>query len=345
MFLLTELLDPTPSRLWTLCRQVGISHAVTLLEGGEQHSRWLTNRGRGASNHADSDREAWTLPAIKVIQDRFAEAGLTVVALEDTAPMDLIRLGLPGRDEQIANVITQIRAMGELGIPTLCYNWMARTSWARTRVDIVARGGALTTGFDVAHARTMPSLADGLDIITHDDVWQALDYFLNAVLPEAEAAGVEIALHPDDPPLPELRGVPRIMHSPEAFRRVLDTHPSPANGLAFCQGNFALMTDELPRLIRELGGRGAIRFVHMRDVVGTAESFTETFHDDGPTDLAECVRAYRDIGFTGPVRPDHVPTLDGEPNDLPGYAWLGRLFAIGYIRGLLHATCGKPEGR
>jgi mannonate dehydratase len=110
------------------------------------------------------------------------------------------------------------------------------------------------------------------------------------------------------------------------------------NGITLCQGNFALMTDDLPAVIRHFGDRGRIHFVHFRDVRGTPEHFVETFHDLGPTDLLACLRAYADVGYEGVLRPDHVPTLHGESNDRPGYAFLGRLHAVGYIAGLREAA-------
>ena len=95
------------------------------------------------------------------------------------------------------------------------------------------------------------------------------------------------------------------------------------------------MTDDLPGLIRHFGER--IFFVHFRDVRGTAERFVETFHDDGKTDMVQAMRTYREIGFDGPVRPDHVPLLEGEPAENPGYTMPGRLWAVGYMRGLIDA--------
>jgi mannonate dehydratase len=102
------------------------------------------------------------------------------------------------------------------------------------------------------------------------------------------------------------------------------------------------MNEDLPTFIREFGGAGQIAFVHFRDIRGTADDFREVFHDEGQTDLPECMRAYREVGLAGPMRPDHVPTMAGESNDRPAYGTLGRLFTIGYIRGLEHATFGKP---
>lgn len=340
MITVSELLDPVPDRTWRLVRQAGVDHAVALLRGGEQEARWL----RGASGQtpvtvplAPEGERPWDLASIRDLQQVYADNGFTIAAIEDTAPMDRVRLGLPGRDEEISHVIDQIRAMGECGIPVLCYNWMAIGSWARTETDVVLRGGALSTGYDDEVSRAAgPMVEPGS--ITEDQLWEGLQYFLTAVVPMAEAAGIQLGLHPDDPPLPSVRGVPRIIRSVDAYRRVLELVPSPANGITLCQGNWALMTDDLPGVIREFGPQGKIAFVHFRDIRGTAAKFIETFHDDGQTDMAACMEAYRDVGFTGPLRPDHVQTLDGEDNAKPGYGALGRLFAFGYIAGLRDAV-------
>ena len=258
--------------------------------------------------------------------------------------MDAVRLGTAGRDEQISWLHDQIRAMGELGIGTLCYNWHAVTGWARTHHDVPLRGGALSGGYDDATMRRAAPVAEPGSITT-DQLWAAHEYFLRAVVPVAEEAGVRICLHPDDPPLPEVRGVPRIMGTPAAFDRVLATVPSAYSGITVCQGNFTLMTDDLPTLIRRWGAQGKIFFVRFRDVAGDASRFIEVFHDEGPTDMLECMRAYHETGFDGPMRPDHVPALAGESNESYGYATLGRLFAVGYITGLRDATYGRPPTR
>lgn len=336
---LSEILAPRPEEpLWTLLRQCGIDEVVALLRNGEQERRMFASVGAG-QGPGDGDAVPWSYDSLARDVETFAEHGFRVVAIEDTAPLDAARLGLPNRDAQIANVQEQIRAMGRLGIGVLCYNWMAISSWARTDVAIEGRAGALVTGFEESASAALPPLAQDGEI-TEEQLWDALEYFLRAVVPVAEQEGVRLGMHPDDPPVPVARGVPRIMRSLDAFRRLLELVPSPSNGVTLCQGNFALMTDDLPAWIRELGARDAIQFVHLRNVRGGPHSFVETFHDEGQTDLAACMRAYAEVGFSGPLRPDHVPTMAGERNDHPGYETLGRLFANGYIRGLQHATMG-----
>ncbi|MCH2665825.1 mannonate dehydratase, partial [bacterium] len=104
--------------------------------------------------------------------------------------------------------------------------------------------------------------------------------------------------------------------------------------ITMCQGNFTLMTEDLPSVIRDFGAQDKITFVHFRDVQGTVTKYQETFHDEGKTNMLACMEAYRDIGFDGVLRPDHVPTMEGDSNERAGYSSIGRLYAIGYIKGL-----------
>ena len=336
----SEMLSPRPEPMWQLIRQCGVTNVVALLDGAEQDARMFASVGGHGPALTRGDRAPWSEEAIRHAQTIFADQGFKMVAIEDTPPMDAVRLGSAGRDEQISQIHEQIAAMGRLGIGTLCYNWMAINSWGRTRADRPGRGGALVTEYRAADGEAQgPVVAGG--VISEQGLWESLQYFLDAVIPVAEEAGVRLAMHPDDPPRPWVRGVPRIMRSPEAYRRLMDMNPSESNAITFCQGNWALMGEDIPRLIREFGGRGQIAFVHFRDIRGTRDDFVETFHDEGQTDMPECMRAYRDVEFGGPMRPDHVPTMAGESNDRPGYAALGRLFALGYIRGLEQAVFGK----
>jgi len=159
------------------------------------------------------------------------------------------------------------------------------------------------------------------------------------VVPVAEEANVKLAAHPDDPPLSPIRGVARILSSLENYQKLLDLVPSPVNGIGLCQGNFTLMTDDLPAAIRHFGEQQRIFFVHYRDVRGTADSFVETFHDDGKTDLVECMRAYRDVGFDYVCRPDHYPKMGDA--DFSDEHRVARLFAVGYLKGIREAVYGE----
>jgi mannonate dehydratase len=226
--------------------------------------------------------------------------------------------------------------MGRLGISVWCYEWMPVFNWTRTSMTIPLRGGALGTGYDHDLMRNAPLTEAGE--VSEEKLWDNLKYFLEAIVPVAEEANVKLAMHPDDPPLSPIRGLGRIMRSVENYQRLVDLVPSPVNGVCLCQGNFTLMTDDLPAAIRQFGEQDKIFFVHFRDVRGTPEKFTEAFHDDGKTNMLACMQAYRDIGFEGVLRPDHVPTMEGDSNDRPGYSSIGRLFAIGYIKGLREAV-------
>lgn len=336
---LCELVQSQPEPLWRLIKQCGLDDVVMVLDSAEQERRWL--RAGDPTLRTDfGDEPPWSEPAIAKLQKTCAEHDLAIAVIEDSPPLDRVRLGLPGRDEDIEAFITQVRAMGNLGIPVLCYNWMAKSSWARTDMAIPIRAGAVTTGYSHAVAETMPPHVPTGEI-TADQLWSGLAYFLDAVVPEAERAGVRLALHPDDPPLAMTRNVPRIISSLDAVRRVLDLHPSRSNAMTLCQGNFSLMTEDLPSVIRELCGRDGVAFVHFRDVRGVVTDFVETFHDErGRADLGECMRAYAEFDYAGPMRPDHVPTMYGETNAKPGYETMGRLFAIGFIRGLERMTYG-----
>ena len=274
------------------------------------------------------------------IQKRVASFGMQVTVVEGYLPIENIKIGADDGRELRA-VIQLLRDMSQLGLPLLCYNFMAGTDWVRTRLDAPERGGAKVTAFKLQEVGQAMSLSKTASSVTAQPIsagtlWSNLERFLNAVVPVAEECGVTLAMHPDDPPLAEFLGKARIMNSLDNFERLVKLVPSSRNGICFCQGTFAEMGVDIPQAIRRLGPH--IRYVHFRDIRGTCEAFTETFHDNGQTDMAAAMRAYRDAGFAGPMRPDHVPQLVGEDEGEPGYTMLGRLFAFGYMRGLMHAV-------
>jgi mannonate dehydratase len=272
--------------------------------------------------------------------------GLRLGVVEGYLPIEKIKLGCDTDGSDLAAMKLLLQHMSEAEVPLLCYNFMAGTDWVRTRVDVKERGGALVTAFDLKEAERAMSLSAtaseiGTDTIAADALWIHVERMLAELLPVAERCGVTMCMHPDDPPLPEFAGKARIMNSVESFERLMRLSASRHHATCFCQGTFAAMGVDVPTTIRRLGAR--IRYVHFRDVRGSGpEEFTETFHDNGPTDMVAAMEAYRDIGFAGPMRPDHVPQLDGEEAGEPGYTMMGRLFAYGYMRGLMQAV-GKTR--
>lgn len=309
------VLPPEEDYRWEMAKQVGVTDAVVhTLEIGD---------GQRISGEYD--------PLLRM-RNEFRDAGLSLSVIEGCVPLtDTSRLGLEGRDEEIERFKTFLQNCGKLDVSVVCYDWMAGLRWARTSATVRARGESLVTEYDNKDMQRGPPPA-AARTTTQEDLWAALEYFLKEVVPVAEEAGVKLGLHPDDPPREEVRGMPRIITSPEAYERVLSTVDSGSNGVTFCQGNFAAMGVDVPATIRRLGER--INYVHFRDVKGDPDYFVEAWHDAGPTDMGAAMTAYDKVGFDGPARPDHVPTMVGEDNTNPGYHFQGRLFAVGYMRGL-----------
>ena len=305
-------------------RQMGVLHAVSGVE-------------------KTGDFKAWDPEAITATKKIWEKEGIKWTVVEGPPSLGTqTKLGLSGRDEEISNFITFMKNLKQFGdVDVICYNWMPVISWARTQTDRPGRGGALMTAFDYEDIKNKPLTQYGE--ISKDTLWKNLEYFLKAVVPEAEKIGMNLSLHPDDPQVDSIQGISRIMNSVENFDRMLDIYPSKYNGITMCQGNFSLMGANIPALVRRWGKREVINFVHFRsiqDLSGVIPStkFTECFHDEGQIDMYEAMKAYWDIGFTGPLRPDHVPTMFGETNERPGYMTLGNLYATGYIRGLAESV-------
>jgi len=313
---LASVLTPMSDENLALAAQTGVE-CITLRYQGPEKSDWQ--------------------PAL----DRIRACGLQPAAVEDALATENIIRGTDRRDDEIEGILKLLEIMADLEIPVLCYNFMAGTDWVRTRVDVAERGGAMVTEFNLDQIDQAVSLDDASrslqhEVLTADQLWENLEYLLQRIVPRAESLGINLAMHPDDPPLDAFMGRARIMNCVENFLRLVSLVPSPVNGICFCQGTFAEMGVDIPAAIRQLGPH--IHYVHFRDIRGTRESFAETFHDNGPTDMVTAIRTYREVGFEGPIRPDHVPQLVGEGDGEPGYTMLGRLFAYGYMRGLMQAA-------
>ena len=361
---LVEFVPPTPHPLWKLCPQMGITDVIVKvnpdLTGLPDPGRYETlakivGRLKGAGlNVVGLEGDPFDMTPIKEFGAAEGFSHKEHKDHKDFASSASFAAENELREEALAHYRELLESMGKLGIRLLCYNFMVGKGWSRTGVR-EGRGGAKATCFSMeemnhveqaGQAELHDSTCSTWLKLSHAQVWANYEYFIKAVMPTAEKCGVRMGLHPDDPCLPSLGGYARIFGSVEAYDRAYALYPSPSNAVTFCQANFKLMlgngdgaTEELIKMIRHFGKR--IAFIHIRDVEGTKEDFTELFHDQGDTDQFALMRTYLELGLDVPVRGDHVPEMayDREltPEGTPGYFTLGRLFANGYLKALLQA--------
>lgn len=251
---------------------------------------------------------------------------------------DKILLGKPGRDEQIEGWKGSLRNMGKAGIPLLQHNIMINEgAWIplwRTSADYVGRGGTRIVRFDYEFARNSPLTS--LGEISENAMWDNLTYFLKGILPAAEESGVRLALHPCDPQVPSLAGIPRIIRSVESYDRLFKMFPGKANAMCFCLGCFAQMMDAegVYETIKHFGQAGRIGNVHFRGVRGTIEKFDEVFADEGKLDMIKAIKALRESGFNGTVQIDHAP----HPASDTEYGHRSHAVQVGYLKGILQGA-------
>jgi len=305
------------------------------------------------------NQDRWSVEDLAPLVAKAREYGMTLEAIENVPlnALSKVMSGYEGRDEQIENYKATIRAMGEAGIPVLGYNFMPNSVWTTAR-DAEGRGGVKVREFDLAAVGASPTggkefmpdrpdWAGGLvhttdpdEFISAETMWENYEYFMNAVLPVAKEAGVKLALHPDDPPVPVLGGVARIFADVEGFKRAEQiaeaTGAGEAWGLDLCLGCCSEMPGgaaNVRAMIEYFGPRGRILYVHFRDVKGSVPLFQECFIGEGNYNAAEIMLLLKRSGFTGFLLDDHVPHMDDDT------AWnhRGRAHAIGYMQGLLDA--------
>ena len=301
--------------------------------------------------------DVWPKSKLEHLGETVEHHGMKLSVIESIAVHEDIKLGRPSRDRLLDQYCESVRAMGELGIPVLCYNFMPIFDWTRTdlaevqpdgstalsyddralaRIDL-SRGTGDLPGWSAAYdAKTLEALLAAYKEIDAERLWENLAYFLERVVPEAERAGVRMAIHPDDPPW-SIFGLPRIVTSGAAFERLIDLVDSPSNGVTFCTGSLgADPNNDLPAIARTIGGRGRIHFAHCRNVAITGErKFHEAPHPSrfGDVPMREVLSALVDVGFTGPMRPDHGRMIWGE-HGRPGYGLHDRALGAMYLQGL-----------
>lgn len=310
--ILTDYFLSKPDETWSGAVQCGVTHGVIRLP---------------------DEFEYESLSSLRSITERFKANGITPKVLEPL-PNDLhdhIKAGDGLRDRSIERFIVLMKNLHEAGIDTVCFNFMAHYGWTRTGKEYPERGGARVTGFELD--KFVPDDYE----LSAEKVWDNYEYFIKAVIPYAERYDIRLALHPDDPPLTKLGKVGRIFTSLKAVERGMKAADSPMLGVTLCQACYVLMGEKLDEVIPALADK--IFFVHFRNVRGSKTDFRETFHDNGEIDMAHAVKLYRKYCKENwdsiPIRVDHVPTYAGEKSVSGGYDSMGRLFAIGYLKGLL----------
>lgn len=302
----------------------------------------------------------WPLERILALKASIEENGLAFEVVESVPVHEDIKLGRPSRDGLIANYQQTLRNLALAGVKVVCYNFMPVFDWTRTVLDRRMADGSTTLAFqteeveriDVDKGIALPGwdasyrpeelqdLRSAYAELGESGLRRSLAHFLEAVIPVAQAVGIRMAIHPDDPPRP-IFGLPRIVKDREDVRRLLGIVDSPANGLTLCSGSFgAGPQNDVVALAREFGAQGRIPFAHLRNVhVTPAGDFEETAHPSacGSLDMAAIVKALHDTGFDGYVRPDHGRMIWGETGK-PGYGLYDRALGAVYLNGLWEAV-------
>ena len=278
------------------------------------------------------DGGKWQLHDLVKLRLRVEQFGLKLSALENvpTNFYDHIMLNGPRRDEQIENMIFTVRNMARAGIPIFGYNWMPSHVWRTPPAQI--RGGALATAYDHALGSKYP--------LTHtreyseEEMWQNLEYWIKIITPVAEEEGIRLGIHPCDPPVDKLGGIPQLLRSFESYKRLIEIYPSDSNAIEFCQGTFSEMKDDIYEMIDYFVSRKKILYVHFRNVSSKVPNFYEEFVNTGYVDMYKAMKIYHKHNFDGFFIDDHVPHTHG---DTP-WGHRGRAFANGYIQAMIEAV-------
>ena len=283
-------------------------------------------------SHLPDDNNRWELKDLVKLRLTVESYDMKLSALENvpTKFYEDIMLNGPKRDEQIENMIFTIRNIARAGIPIFGYNWMPSLVW-RTAPQTI-RGGSVATAFDYEKARKYP--------LTHDreyaeeELWANLEYWIKIITPIAEEEGIRLGIHPSDPPVPFLGGIPQILSSFNAFKRLIEIYPSNCNAIEFCQGTFSEMNEDIYEMIRYFGERGKILYVHLRNVSSQVPKFNEEFLNTGYVDMYKAIKIYNEVGYDSFFIDDHVPNTFEDTE----FGHRGRAFAMGYIQAMIESV-------
>jgi mannonate dehydratase len=331
-------------------KQAGASHIVAHLVDYFKGSAKIPATD-GTTNWGISDNRdrLWTLEELNDLKKAINAEGLELAAIENFDPSHWydVLLDGPRKAEQLENLKTIIRRLGKVGIPCMGYYFSLAGVWGHIQ-GAFARGGAESVGFSekslaaqtpiplgqVWNMTYAPEAPKGtVESVTSEQMWQRLTDFLKALVPVAEEAGVRLAAHPDDPPMPHLRDTARLVYQPHLYQRLLDIVPSYYNALEFCQGTLSEMTDgNIYEAIDQYSQQGNIAYVHFRNVRGKVPNYREVFLDEGDVDMVRALKIYSKNGFDGVMVPDHTPQMTCAASWHAGMA-----YALGHMRGIIAA--------
>jgi len=296
---------------------------------------------------ARANEEIWSYESLASLRKMMHEEGLELEAIENFSPADWydILLDGPKKQAQIEYLKQLVRNVGRAGIPIIGYNFSIAGVWGHVNRP-VARGDAMTATFNLAEGPEETPIPHGqiwnmtydheapegfIPPISSEQLWDRAAYFLKELLPVAEEAGVRLAAHPDDPPMPAIRGYGRLVNQPQLYQRLLELHPSTSNALEFCLGTIQEMSEgDVYEAIDRYSKQNAIGYVHFRNVRGKVPHYKEVFVDEGDIDMIKALRILRDNGFDGVIIPDHTPQM---ACNAPWHA--GMAYALGYMKAAL----------
>ena len=326
---------------FAFAKQCGCSHVVVHLVDyfNKGNQPVGTDDGWGI---AGNSKELWQLDNLLRLKKEINNAGLELEAIENFDPADWydILLDGPNKKHQIELIKQLIRNVGQAGIPVIGYNFSLAGVCSRTTGPF-ARGGALSVGMDQVSDRPIPNgmvwnmtydiqPTNGvIKNVSHEILWERLEYFLNEIIPVAEEAGVTMAAHPDDPPVPFLRNTPRLIYQPNMYSKLLNLNKSKRNGLEFCLGSLAEMTEgDVYNATEQYANN--IAYVHFRNIKGKVPNYKEVFLDEGDINMIEILKILKRKEFSGVLIPDHTPQMNCE-----GSWHAGMAYALGYMNAAL----------
>lgn len=332
---------------YNFAKQCGATHLVIHLVdyfGHNKHDADQPIGGKDGWGKAGNPNEIWSLKKLQAIKMEINGHGLELEAIEnfDPAHWHDILLNGPRKEEQMTNLKQLVRNIGAAGIPTIGYNFSLAGVSARTQGPY-SRGKAISVGMNGGDDTPIPNgmvwnmvydenAPEGsMTKIDHDELWGRLQYFLDEILPVAEEAGVKMAAHPDDPPMPYVRGTPRLVYQPDMYQKLIDMQPSPSNTLEFCLGSIAEMTEgNIYDATDTYSKQGKISYIHFRNIVGKVPNYREVFVDEGDIDMFRILKILKMNNFEGVLIPDHTPQMTC---NAPWYA--GMAYAMGYMKAAL----------